>query len=485
MADKVARVAFIADVTNFANNVDKAAAQTKGFQDTVGKMALPAAVAFGAVTAAAIDFSKAAAEDAKGAATLANALQNSTGATQEQIGAVEDWITKTSMATAVADDQLRPALATLARTTGDVSQAQELMGSALNIAAATGKPVEAVSVALSKAYAGNLGALNKLVPGIVDTTDKSLTFADAMAALDEKTKGAAETAAANDPWGQLNIALNETKEAIGAGILPLFQQFTPYLIQAATWAQENSRTLLILGGVIGGVAAAILAINAAMKVYQAVSSAVKLATAAWSAAQAILNVVLTANPIGLVIVAIAALIAGIVLAYQNSETFRRIVQAAFEVIKTTVLGVINWITTNVPAAFNTVVQFVAGLPDRLVAIGATIAEAITAPYRLAFNGIASLWNRTVGGFSFTVPSWIPVVGGRSFSIPNIPMLAEGGIVTGPTLAMIGEAGPEAVVPLNRGNVGTTIYVQGALDPVGVARQIKTILGQADLRLGYA
>jgi hypothetical protein len=488
MADKIARVAFVADVQSFVNGVDKAEGKTKGFQDTMGKMAMPAALAFGAVTAAAVDFTKAAAEDEKAAGILANTLKNTTGATDAQTAAVEDWITKTSMATAVADDELRPALGKLATATGDVQKAQDLMAIALNASAQTGKPLEAVTTAIAKAQAGSFGALNKLIPGMVDASDKTLTFADAMAALDEKTKGAAETAANNDPYAKMTIAMNETKEAIGAGLLPILQKFTPYLQQAAFWAQENADKISALMIVVGSLAGSILAINGALKVYEGVMGAIKIATTVWTGVQWLLNAALNANPIGLVVIAITALIAAFVLAYTKVDWFKKFVDASFVAIKTIVSSVVGFITDKVPAAFNAIVEFVKGLPETFMNLGKTIFNALTWPYREAFHWIAVAWNSTVGKLSFTLPGWIPVIGGRSFSMPtipeNIPALADGGIVTGPTLALIGEAGPEAVVPLDRMN-GVTINIHGALDPVGVARQIRTILAQDGYRLGIA
>jgi hypothetical protein len=92
-------------------------------------------------------------------------------------------------------------------------------------------------------------------------------------------------------------------------------------------------------------------------------------------------------------------------------------------------------------------------------------EFVMGVYKSIFNGIAKLWNNTIGKLSFEFPGWVPGLGGKGFSVPNIPMLAEGGIVTGPTLAMIGEAGPEAVVPLSKmGGMGggVTVNVNGGL-----------------------
>ena len=76
-------------------------------------------------------------------------------------------------------------------------------------------------------------------------------------------------------------------------------------------------------------------------------------------------------------------------------------------------------------------------------------DAVYSAFKTVFNGIASIWNNTIGKLSFKVPSWVPGIGGKGFDVPDIPMLADGGIVTGPTLAMIGEAGPEAVIPLSK------------------------------------
>ncbi|WP_433363994.1 NlpC/P60 family protein [Streptosporangium sp. CA-115845] len=60
--------------------------------------------------------------------------------------------------------------------------------------------------------------------------------------------------------------------------------------------------------------------------------AVALGVKAWGISQKILNVALSANPIGLIITAIGLLVAGLTYAYQNSETFRQIVDAAFQAV---------------------------------------------------------------------------------------------------------------------------------------------------------
>lgn len=171
--------------------------------------------------------------------------------------------------------------------------------------------------------------------------------------------------------------------------------------------------------------------------------AVAAATRAYAAVQWVLNAALAANPIGLVIIAIVALVAAIVLAYRNSETFRRICQAAFRAVAAA--GQFLWkslqlafkgVQAVASATWNALKKGASGLSK----VFSTYAKVITAPYRAAFAGIRAAWNATVGGRGFSVPGWIPGVGGKSF---RIPMMATGGPTAG-GLAVVGERGRELV-----------------------------------------
>lgn len=212
------------------------------------------------------------------------------------------------------------------------------------------------------------------------------------------------------------------------------------------------------------------------------------AAKAMAAAQWLVNAAMSANPIGLVVIAIVALVAAFVLAYKKSETFRKIVQATFSAVQTAIMAVWNWVRNNFGQIFkfltapivlavntirthkDTILNFFKTIPGKIGKFFSGLASVITAPFRTAFNLVADLWNGTVGKISFTVPSWVPGVGGKGFSFPQIPKLASGGIVTRPTLALIGEAGPEAVVPLGSRGFGNVYYVNNyevnvsSLDP---------------------
>jgi len=169
-----------------------------------------------------IDGVKAAVEDEASQKQLAEALRNTTNATDDQIASTEDYISKQQLAFGVADTKLRPALANLARATGDVGKAQQLTNLAMDISAATGRDLETVSLTLSKAYTGNIGALTKLGIPLDDAIKKSGDFNLVQAELTRLFGGAAK-ANTETYAGQLAIVterVGELKESIGMALLP-------------------------------------------------------------------------------------------------------------------------------------------------------------------------------------------------------------------------------------------------------------------------
>ena len=296
--------------------------------------AIPAGVALVALGAAAFDAAKGAMADQAAQEKLARTLDKTTKATADQIKANEDFITATSQATAVADDELRPALAKLAVGTGDLKKAQEGLRLALDISTATGKPLETVSNALSRAYAGNEKALAKLDPTMKDLAKSGATVDEMMAKLSDKFGGDA-SAAANTAEGRmksLGIAFDETKESVGAALLPAIQAILPVLQKLGKWAQDHPGVFLALAAAVGVVAAAIIGANIAMTL-------------------------LAMNPVVLAIIAIVAAIAaltiGLVTLYKKSETFRDIVNGVWESVKDTIKGVVDYVKGPVMAMWDT------------------------------------------------------------------------------------------------------------------------------------
>lgn len=302
----------------------------------IRKAAVPAGLALAALGAAAISCAKAAAEDEAAQVKLAGVLQRTAGASDAAVKSTEDYIGKLSLATGVADDELRPAMAKLATATGDVTQAQQGLAIALDVSAATGKTTDQVSKALAKAYAGNGSALAKLIPGIDEAAVKSGDFAKINKELARLTGGAAAEAAgtAAGQYKIFQLTLQETQEEIGTALLPVLKQLAPILVQVAGFIKDNTTFVVAFAGVVATLSAAVVVINAGMKAYQAILIISRVATVAQTVATAAMNAVMYANPIGLVVLAIAALVAGFIIAYRESETFRRIVDTVWAAIKT-------------------------------------------------------------------------------------------------------------------------------------------------------
>jgi len=455
----------------------------------VKKAAVPATIALVALAGAAISSMKAAAEDEQAQVKLAGTLKRVAGATDDAVKATEDHITQLSLATGVSDDQLRPAMAKLATATGSVTKAQGALSVALDISAATGKSVDAVSLALSKAYAGNGAALTKLIPGIDEAAIKSGDFAKINAELARVTGGAAAESA-NTAAGQFQrfqIAIAETKEGIGAALLPLLNTITPVLLKLATAAQANTDVFVKVGIAIAAVAGTIVAVNAAMKLMIAVQAIIRAATIAWTVAQWLLNVALTANPIGLVVVAIAALIGGLILAYRNSETFRNIVD--------------NLMTTIIRFSSAALKPFIENWGSISAAIGFVIEKAkILWPFLLPggalYLGVTTINEKfgilratidTVRGVFETIRTTIGRVGDKiNEVIEAVRRLVDWlGRIRVPTINIpgIGRSSVDGKGLAESGATIVNVTINGPIDSDSTAREILGVLERYDRRRG--
>ena len=235
-------------------------------QFAIKKAAVPAAAALGALTVAMGDAVKAAIEDEKSQQMLARQLKATTGATDDQIKSVEKYISAQGRNLGITDDQLRPALAGLTRATKDITEAQNATNLAMDIAAAKGVSLETVTKAMEKAYGGNLNALAKLDPSVREMIKGGASLEEVFAKLQGTFGGAAKEASntAAGGFAKMKLALDETKESIGAALLPVIQKVLPYLQKAAEWAQDNPKYFTIIAGTIAAVATAIMAVNVAM-----------------------------------------------------------------------------------------------------------------------------------------------------------------------------------------------------------------------------
>jgi hypothetical protein len=233
---KLSILADVDDLKKKLGEADKAVEDNSSKISEFGKkaatafaVAAAAAVAYG--TKLAIDGVKAAIEDEQAQLRLANALRTATGATDAQIKATEDMILKTSLATGVADDQLRPAFQRLAVSTKDTAKAQELLSLALDISKGKGIELETVANALGRAQDGNTTALGRLGLGLSKAELATLSFTEVQTKLSDLYGGAA---AANAETFQgkidrLKVGFDEAKESLGVALLPQVEKFITFL----------------------------------------------------------------------------------------------------------------------------------------------------------------------------------------------------------------------------------------------------------------
>lgn len=322
-------------------------------------------------------------------------------------------------------------------TAADMSKS--LVGLAGDLASFNNVPVDTALAALQSGLTGETEPLKKFGVNMNEATLKAEAMAmglsDGKKPLDAAAKAQAayslimkQTSTAQGDFArtsdglanQQRIAAAQTenmKAALGQALLPVIEQLVAilnqYLIPAlklfADFVAANSSWLLPLVAAIG---------------------AIVLAYKAWTIAQAALNVVMSANPILLVVVAIAALVAGIIWAYQNVEVFRDIVDAAFAAVAVA----FGWITDAAKAVFSWLVDHwplilavltgpfgVAVLVivknwtaiadgaqavwDFIVRTFSTLAGYITAPFTTAWNAIAGVWESIKSGAT-AVFDWV-------------------------------------------------------------------------------
>jgi hypothetical protein len=239
----------LADVDNFTKNLNKADKDVMSFGDKVSDFGKKAGLAFAAAGAAAVAYAgklaidgvKSAIEDAAAQEKLALTLRNVTNATDKQIAATEDYITQTSLALGVTDDELRPSLNRLAIATGDVTKAQKLQALALDISAGGTISLEAATKALARAAEGNTTALGKLGTGLTATQLKTMSLEEITAKLGDTYKNQAETRAETFEFKlkRLNIAFDEAKETVGGYILDAITPMVETIVNKVIPAISN------------------------------------------------------------------------------------------------------------------------------------------------------------------------------------------------------------------------------------------------------
>lgn len=471
------KLSILGDIDQLKRSLDTGSKEVQSFGSKLGDFGKKAGLAFAAAGAAAavyagklaVDGVKAAIADAAAQDRLALTLKNVTGATNAQIKSTEDYITKTSLAFGVTDDDLRPSLERLARATGDVEKAQKLQALAIDIAAGSGKSLEAVSNALAKAQEGNTAALGKLGVGLSAATLKTLSMDEITKKLADTFENQASVKAETfqGKMDRLKIAFDEGKETVGSFILdaitPMVTIFVDKVIpQLSKMAESIGKDLKDpLNGVKDILTDFVVPAFKALYTY-------------------LFDFVVPffANIFGPALTGLKKAFDTISTAISDNETD---LEPLFKLFK----SVAEFVRDNFAPAIGTVLKVA------FEVVGKAIAAVIT--------GVSNL----VGFFDDViekVKAFIklvkdnPLVQGIGSVIDKIfgGGKAAGGPVNAGTTYLVGERGPELFTPSGSGSIipnhklgggggSVNITVNGAIDPESTARQIITLLNNSTYR----
>jgi hypothetical protein len=476
---------FIANLAGLQSGVKTAEGNLTGFQKTTEGISKKLGAALGAVSFITVikgltDMAKNAEEDRIQSELLANQIRNTTSATEDQVKAVSDYIDKTSKQYGIVDDKLRPAMSRLVTVTGDTSKATELMNLAMDISAATGKPLEGVATALGKAYNGQFTSLNKLGIPMLESVQNSKDLTAAQKGLEKAQfdynyqvetygakskqaqtalgkvaeaqtkvntitaagidwqkdlgdafKGAAEKAI--NPMERLTIVFDEAKETIGAAFLPVIIKLSNALIPIVDKLAPTFAKL------IDGLAPIVIdLVDALMPLIEAIlPPLLELFIALMPVVKPIIDL-LTILLVPIIKV-LAFVLGGLV------KLFLPLINGFADMGK----GITN--------AFTGIGSWFKKTINMWIGIFESFTNGVIDGINLIPNALNSL--------KFKVPDWVPFIGGKTlgFKIPTfghikIPRLAKGGVVMpspGGSIVNVAEAGrPEAIVPLDRlGSLG--------------------------------
>jgi hypothetical protein len=175
-----------------------------------------------------------------------------------------------------------------------------------NAAIALGKaledPIKGIT-ALAKSGVTFTEAEKEKIRTLVES-NKTLEAQDMILKAIETQVGGVAAATADDT-AKMREGFAQVSQSLGMTLLPILEMVTPIMLKIADWARENPGTFKIVAAAIGGIALSIMAINFAMAL----------------------------NPLGMIVIGVAALIAGVAIAYKRFEGFRKIVDTLFSGLK--------------------------------------------------------------------------------------------------------------------------------------------------------
>ena len=312
----------------------------------------------------------------------------------------------------------------------------------------------------------------------------TLNLEDLAKIADESQGSVGETFEATlDPIDKSNQAMNNAKlalagvgESVQISLLPFFEMAIDALKSFKGWwdslDQGTKNWIITLAGIAAVIGPALVVIGTLMSSVTKITAGVKDLATVWSGLGKLFG--LSGGWFAVAVIAIAALVAWLVWAYNNVEWFRNGVNAFFQGVSDIAVEVFNFMGGYISNIFGGIIQnfqnffdagkriftgfidFITGIFtgdwerawNGVVNIFGGIFDMIAAMAKAPLNTMIGLINAFLGGLNnIKIPKWVPGVGGKSFSISTLPYLADGGHVLNGQ-AIVGEAGPELLTNKN-------------------------------------
>ena len=282
--------------------------------------------------------------------------------------------------------------------------------------------------------------------------------------------------AANRAMNNAKFALADVGESVQISLLPFFEMAIDALKSFKGWwdslDQGTKNWIITLAGIAAVIGPALVVIGTLMSSVTKITAGVKDLATVWSGLGKLFG--LSGGWFAVAVIAIAALVAGLVWAYNNVEWFRNGVNAFFQGVSDIAVEVFNFMGGYISNIFGGIIQnfqnffdagkriftgfidFITGIFtgdwerawNGVVNIFGGIFDMIAAMAKAPLNTMIGLINAFLGGLNnIKIPKWVPGVGGKSFSISTLPYLADGGHVLNGQ-AIVGEAGPELLTNKN-------------------------------------
>lgn len=474
------RAVLDADTRPFEQAMGRSETRFQKVGRAAGAMGLAIATGLGVVAKVGFDEFE---EGQKVAAQTAAVLKSTGGVANVTAGQVDALATSIMRKSGIDDEAIKSGenlLLTFTNVRNEAGKGNDIFTQATSIMAdmstALGQDTSASAIQLGK-------ALNDPIKGVTALQRVGVSFTqkqrDQIAALVEsgrtmdaqklilgeltKEFGGSAEAAGDTFAGKVNIAKETAKNLAGelvAGAIPTLEVLTGALSSAAEFLSKHTTTAKILVGVLAGLAVTLMAVSVATKIA--------------AAAQILLNVAMSANPIGIVVVALAALAVGIMVAWKRSETFRKIVTTAWTVVKDAALTAVAFILTAIDKYL--------GAIEMILHVMGKLPGPLGAPFRKMEDAVESARERVQGlkdtveslrskeihvkavveglGYVTALQEHLSLIRSQGANI-SVSRRASGGPVGAGRSYLVGERGPELFVPRMSGTIVPHVATAGA------------------------